>query len=339
MIIGITGQNASGKGEVSKYLENKGFLYESLSDRIREELERINKKETRENLIKIGNDLREKHGSGILGLRTLDKLEENKKYTIDSIRNPDEVNVLQSKKDFVLIAIEAPLDVRFERLKGRSRLGDVKTLKQFKEIEKQENRDSNKQRVNDCIKLAKYVINNNGTIEQLHKKIDKLLEDLYLKYKRPSWDEYFLEIAKVIGRRATCDRGMFGCVVVKDKHILVTGYVGSPKGLPHCDEVGHQMKTVINEDGSESKHCVRTTHAEQNAICQAAMHGIAIDGSTIYLKMTPCSVCAKMVINSGIKRVVCEKKYHAGQETEELFEKAGIKLEILNEEIEKYKNQ
>ena len=156
------------------------------------------------------------------------------------------------------------------------------------------------------------------------------------KTERPSWDEYFMGLVESVAKRATCDRGRSGCVITKDKQILVTGYVGSPKGLPHCDYVGHLMKKVIHEDGSESQHCVRTVHAEQNAICQAAKLGISIDKATLYCKMTPCIVCAKMIINSGIKRVVCEKKYHAGEESEEMFKQAGIKLEILNNEIEKY---
>lgn len=159
------------------------------------------------------------------------------------------------------------------------------------------------------------------------------------EYKRPTWDEYFMEIASVVAKRATCDRGRSGCVVARNKQILVTGYVGAPVGLPHCDEVGHQIKTITNEDGTVSKHCVRTTHAEQNAICQAAKIGASINGATLYCKMTPCSTCAKMIINAGIKRVVCQKKYHDGKETEEMFKMAGIKLEIINDEIEHYENQ
>jgi dCMP deaminase len=99
------------------------------------------------------------------------------------------------------------------------------------------------------------------------------------------------------------------------------------------------MKTVVHEDGKKTQHFVRTTHAEQNAICQAAKLGIAIDGATIYCKMTPCLACAKMIINAGIKRVVCEKKYHDGADSEELFKKAKVELEILSEEIQKYLNQ
>lgn len=156
---------------------------------------------------------------------------------------------------------------------------------------------------------------------------------------RPTWDEYFMEIASVVAKRATCDRGRSGCVIARNKQILVTGYVGAPVGLPHCDEVGHQIKTITNEDGTVSKHCVRTTHAEQNAICQAAKIGVSINGATLYCKMTPCSTCAKMIINAGIKSVVCQKRYHAGKETEEMFKMAGVNLEIINDEIEHYENQ
>jgi len=156
-------------------------------------------------------------------------------------------------------------------------------------------------------------------------------------YVRPSWDEYFMEIAHTVSKRATCDRGRSGCVIVKDKQILVTGYVGSPNGLPHCDDIGHQMKKMLHEDGSISEHCVRTVHAEQNAVCQAAKRGIALEGSTLYCRMTPCRVCAMLIINCGIKRVVCEKKYHAGTESEEMFAKAGVEIEFFSEEILKYK--
>ncbi|HOQ32503.1 MAG TPA: cytidine/deoxycytidylate deaminase family protein [Candidatus Hydrogenedens sp.] len=159
-------------------------------------------------------------------------------------------------------------------------------------------------------------------------------------YKRPTWDEYFMEVARTIAKRATCDRGRSGCVIARDKQILVTGYVGSPVGFPHCDDVGHQMKKVIHEDGTITQHCVRTVHAEQNAICQAAKLGISIQGGTLYCKMTPCRTCAMLIINCGIVRVVCEKRYHAGSESEEMFRQAGIQLEyVYPDETETYEKQ
>ena len=164
-------------------------------------------------------------------------------------------------------------------------------------------------------------------------------ENTETKYQRPSWDEYFMEIANTVSKRATCDRGRSGCVIVRDRQILVTGYVGSPKGLPHCDEVGHQFRRVLHEDGTVSEHCVRTVHAEQNAICQAAKLGISLDGATLYCRMTPCRVCAMLIINCGINRVVCEKKYHDGAESEEMFKIAGVQLEFFSEDVMKYERQ
>lgn len=148
-----------------------------------------------------------------------------------------------------------------------------------------------------------------------------------------------MEVANAIAKRATCDRGRSGCVIARDKRILVTGYVGSPAGLPHCDDVGHQMKGMLHEDGSVTQHCVRTVHAEQNAICQAAKLGVSIDGATLYCRMTPCRVCAMMIINCGIKRVVCERKYHAGEESEEMFRQAGIEFQYRCDEVLEYDNQ
>lgn len=156
------------------------------------------------------------------------------------------------------------------------------------------------------------------------------------EHKRPSWDEYFTDIMKQVGTRATCERGRSGCVVVKDKRILVTGYVGSPPGVEHCDEIGHEFKKVVHEGGEVTQHCVRTTHAEQNAICQAAKIGISLNKATMYSRMVPCYVCAKMIITCGIKRVVASKDYHASADTKRIFEQAGIKLDILDSEVQKY---
>ncbi|MFH0891221.1 MAG: cytidine/deoxycytidylate deaminase family protein [Candidatus Falkowbacteria bacterium] len=157
-------------------------------------------------------------------------------------------------------------------------------------------------------------------------------------YRRPSWDEYFLRIVEIVGSRGTCDRGRSGCVIVKNRRIISTGYVGSPVGLEHCDEIGHEMNTVTHNDGSQSRHCIRTSHAEQNAICQAARFGIALDGSTLYCKMTPCYICAKMIINAGIIGVVCAQDYHASARSKEIFASAGIKFKLLSDRMTVYED-
>jgi len=156
------------------------------------------------------------------------------------------------------------------------------------------------------------------------------------KYVKPSWDEYFLKLTEAVGMRATCDRGRSGCVVVRDKRILATGYVGAPAGLPHCDDVGHELHTVIEEDGSKSMHCIRTAHAEQNAIVHAARVGVALEGGTLYCHMAPCYACAKMIINAGIKRVVCLKEYQSSSRSKDVFRVAKIKMVLITREVEKY---
>lgn len=154
---------------------------------------------------------------------------------------------------------------------------------------------------------------------------------------RPSWDEYFLSVMHALSKRATCNRGKTACLFVKDNQIIASGYVGSPPGLPHCDDVGHLMKKVINDDGSVSEHCVRTIHAEQNAICQAAKRGASIEGATLYCKLAPCRTCAMLLIACGIKRIVAEYKYHKGAESEEMLNAAGIEIKYINNEILQYK--
>ncbi len=134
--------------------------------------------------------------------------------------------------------------------------------------------------------------------------------------QRSDWDSYFMEIARVVATRATCDRKHVGAVVVRDRTILSTGYNGSIRGLPHCDEVGHMM---------ENGHCVATIHAEANAILQAAKNGVGIDGADIYITASPCWPCFKLIANTGIRRIVFGEFYR----DERIFEfaaKLGIEL-------------
>ncbi len=156
------------------------------------------------------------------------------------------------------------------------------------------------------------------------------------KYIRPTVDEYMMTVMDAVAARATCDRGRSGCVIAKGGHILSTGYVGSPKGLPHCDDVGHLMKSVTHDDGRTTQHCMRTVHAEQNALVYAARFGIAVEGATLYCRMTPCRTCAMLIINSGIARVVAQKHYQAGDESIEMFKQAGVEFCLLDSSVQTY---
>ena len=125
---------------------------------------------------------------------------------------------------------------------------------------------------------------------------------------RPSWSEYFMAITKLVAKRSTCMRRAVGAILVKDKRILATGYNGAPAGLRHCEEVGCLRETRSIPSGERHELC-RGLHAEQNVIIQAAYHGISIKGSTLYCTNKPCSICTKMIINAGIRKIVYEEGY------------------------------
>lgn len=137
---------------------------------------------------------------------------------------------------------------------------------------------------------------------------------------RPDIDQYFLDIARVVANRATCDRAHIGAVLVKNKYIISTGYNGAPRGLGHCDDVGHEM---------ENGHCVRTTHAEQNAIIQAAVHGSSTEGGTLYSTHSPCKICAKIMLNAGIKRVVVSELYR-DETILAMFKEANVEFVVCS---------
>ncbi len=141
---------------------------------------------------------------------------------------------------------------------------------------------------------------------------------------RPDWDEYFLDIALTVARRAGCLRRQVGALLVKDRRILATGYNGAPAGLPHCEETGCLRQQLGVPSGERHELC-RGLHAEQNAIIQAALHGVSVSGATLYCTFQPCIVCAKMLINAGVKRIVFQGEYPDTMAAE-FFAQAGVEL-------------
>jgi dCMP deaminase len=167
---------------------------------------------------------------------------------------------------------------------------------------------------------------------------------------RPTWEEYFISVLDAISLRGSCDRGRCGAVLVRDNRILATGYVGAPSGLPTCEDEGHQLvkRCIIPEkefnhqgefiDGlmptyEFTTHCVRTVHAEINAILNCARNGVSTLGSTLYVGMTPCVTCTMAIIQAGIVEVIAKNQYQKGSESIEMFNKIGIKYKTLNESL------
>lgn len=146
---------------------------------------------------------------------------------------------------------------------------------------------------------------------------------------RPSWEEYFMDIARLVARRSTCLRRQVGAVMVKEKNILATGYNGTPSGITHCSETGCLREQLKVPSGERHELC-RGLHAEQNAIIQAARHGINISGATLYCTNSPCIICSKMLINAGIRRVVYLDGYPDSLSLDMLHE-AGIEVAVFSD--------
>jgi len=147
---------------------------------------------------------------------------------------------------------------------------------------------------------------------------------------RPSWDEYFMGIARLVSTRSTCLRRQVGAVIVRDRRILTTGYNGPPRGIAHCDVVGCLREQMGVPSGQRLDIC-RALHAEQNAIIQAALHGVSTEGAMIYVTHQPCFTCAKMIINAGIVRVVYGEGY-PDELARQVLEEARVELEMWGQE-------
>ncbi|MGP1569506.1 MAG: deoxycytidylate deaminase [Eubacteriales bacterium] len=150
--------------------------------------------------------------------------------------------------------------------------------------------------------------------------------------KRPSFDEYFMQMALLTAKRSTCLRRQVGAVIVKDKHIIATGYNGAPKGLAHCEEIGGCLREELGIPSGERHELCRALHAEQNAIIQAAVLGQSIENAVIYVTHQPCSICAKMIINAGIKKIMIHSGY-PDEMSSKLLKEANIQIEKLNIEL------
>jgi len=327
MIIGLTGKNGSGKTVVCEYLKSRSFVYRSLSDEIRKEIQKSGREIDREILIETGNRLRKEFGPAVLAERILADLDDDQNYVIDSIRNTSEVGVLRKRSDFTLLGLEADPEIRFQRSRQRGRENAAQTFELFLEEESPEldSTDPNRQQLNATLNMADQMVSNNGTLEELHRRLDQLLPPLMSRFERPSWDEYFMSIAKVVAMRSNCIKRKIAAIIVKDRRVVSTGYNGTPRGAKNCNEGGCPRCNSLAESGTALEECL-CCHGEENAITQAAYHGISLKGATLYTTFSPCLLCTKMIINSGICEVVYNLEYPLNDRAQSLLRECGITL-------------
>ena len=328
MILGLSGPYAAGKGEVMAYLEARSFYPLSLSDVLRQELARRGLDESRERMIEVGTELRTRHGAGVLAERLLERMAPDRNYVVDSIRHPAEVEVLRgAHRDFKLVWVDAAPEVRFERLRARARPGDPETLERFLALEAREQAgggDAAGQQLAAIQALADFTIRNDGDRKALAEAIQGVLSRS-LFFERPDWDEYFMSIARVAASRSNCVKRKIGAVITIDRRIVATGYNGTPRGVRNCNEGGCPRCNAFGESGQALSDCI-CSHGEENAIVQSAYHGVSVRGGTLYTTMSPCLLCTKMIVNSGITTVVYNGDYPLGQTSLEILREAGVKL-------------
>ena len=331
MIIGLTGKNGSGKGEAASFLKERGFHYYSLSDALREEAGKRGQPLVRETLVALGNELREKEGPGCLAERIYAKLDPEKHYIIDSIRHPAEVQVFRRRTNFTFLKVNAPERLRFERMKQRGRENDPETWEDFQALEAKESKSETKtdQQLDQTLALADVQVDNNGPLKELHDKLKQLLVKIAQSSTRPGWDEYFMNIAKVVALRSNCMKRKVAAVIVKDKRIISTGYNGTPRGITNCNEGGCPRCASVETSGKDLGECL-CSHGEENAIVQAAYHGVSVKGATIYTTFSPCLMCTKMIINSGIQEVVYQATYPLSDMSFKLLQQAGVAIRQLS---------
>lgn len=330
MIIGITGTLGAGKGTIVEYLIQKGFRHYSVREFLVEEINKRGLPVNRDSMVLVANQLREINSPSYIIEKLMERAkQEGGNSIIESIRTQGETEKIKERG--ILLAIDADLQIRYSRISGRQSETDGISFDRFMEDERREmfSTDPNKQNLSACIKMADFVLNNDGTQEDLYRQIEDVYRKIISKEvskveKREdyiSWDEYFMGVAMLSAMRSKDPSSQISaCIVNQKNHIVATGYNGFPIGcsddnLPWARE-GNKLNTKY----------IYVVHAEANAITNTTYN---LEGCKIYLALHPCNECAKLIIQSGIKEVIyiSDKYAHLDEyiASKKMLSMAGIK--------------
>ncbi|HDP74249.1 MAG TPA: hypothetical protein ENN46_04855 [Candidatus Woesearchaeota archaeon] len=338
LIVGVCSLIGAGKTTACEFFRKKGFSFVSLSDIIRDELRLEGSEITRDRLREKGNEMRKLFGPDILARRAIMGSSDSprsfseRKVVIDSIRNPSEVAFLKTIPGFTLISILLDPRKRFERIMSRKRESEGSlSYEEFIAQEQKENSsDETAQQLQKVIEMADISIENNSGFEEFNKNLEIAYETAIVRFSkafRLDWDEYFLKMCVIVAERSTCLRRHVGAIAVRNRQILTTGYCGAPSRVRDCLDFGFCYKNRLNLSSGGGYELCKSVHAEQNAIIQAASHGVSLEGATLYCTHCPCTICGKMIVNAGIRRVVSFDTSFPDDKTIGLFSEAGVAYE------------
>ncbi|MDO8516604.1 MAG: AAA family ATPase [Nanoarchaeota archaeon] len=313
MIIGLTGTLGAGKGTVSEYLISKGFKHFSVRDFLTEKIKEKGWAINRDNMVYLANDLRKTFGPDYIVKELYDKAKKHENSIIESIRCPGEVEALRQKKDFYLFAIDADIGIRYSRTLERKTETDSISFETFIENEQREmsSKEPFEQNLAKCISMSDYLILNNKGIDDLNNKLENSVtiidKDGRLK-RRPDFDEIYMTNAYNWAAKSTCLRRHVGAVITLNNAEISQGYNGSPRGSKHCIELGCERERLKIPSGQMLEIC-RAVHAEPNAIINAGRSNRGVVGATVYSTTYPYNICAGLIVNSGISKVIYNSNY------------------------------
>jgi dCMP deaminase len=317
MIIGLTGKNSAGKGNLVRVFEEEGFAHFSVREFLKEEIDRrgeVPGDNLRDRLIFMGNLLREENGPSYIAEELYMRAEKDgRNAVIESLRCPGEIGALRDldREDFYLVGVDAPVEERYKRAveKGFEEEFEEFVCQEEKELH---SNNPNRQNLSLCLYMADYLFFSDHKDAEISREEFKSGKEgfmnLFGRRRRPSFHEQYMRSAIEASFRSTCLRRKTGAVVALEGDLLTSGYNGAPAGLEHCEEVGCIREQEGIPSGERHEVC-RGAHAEQNAISQASKMGIKIGGATMYATNQPCAFCAKEIINSGISRLIILNPY------------------------------
>lgn len=299
MIIAMTGLKGSGKTAIAQYIEKKGFA-------------RITPPEV-----------------GAESASWFQTLSPDMNYVVDTIAEPERIDLLKQKDDVVVVRVESPAELRLERLIEQKKQVEEKeySYDEVLEFEKiiLDDEEALKQQLVLIVKTTNVIIRNDNTLEMLYKKVDQMMADLAKKFtfKKPSDDAFFMEIAQLIAKKSRCSKRKVGAALVKNKRILAMGFDDTPRRILHCNENGCP---ACNDLTNPSLHACLCSHAEENAIIQAAYHGVSAQDAILYTTESPCLACTKIIINAGIKEIIFNQEHALTEMAYALLQQAEINV-------------